>query len=106
MTDHVERDRREREHKHRLMRGEGLDELRGMSEADLLGNYDALTEETARATDRDAQLRYILRAQVHSDELTRRETAKLTKRLNFLTWVLAGLTVAGVIITALTFIYG
>jgi hypothetical protein len=51
-------------------------------------------------------LRYILRAQVYNDELTRRETEKLTQRLNRLTWLIAVLTVLSVGLAAWTVLFG
>jgi hypothetical protein len=51
-------------------------------------------------TNRDAQMRYVARAQVYADELVRRETVRqgermeaLTTSLNRLTWWIVGLTV-------------
>jgi hypothetical protein len=46
------------------------------------------------------------RAQVYRDELARRETVHLTKSLNRLTWFIAGATIIGVALTALTLLSG
>jgi hypothetical protein len=104
-----ERDRKEMERRRRLMRGEPIRELRSLPEAELSEQYDALMELSAdpRVTNRDAQMRYVARAQVYADELVRRETIRqgkrmeaLTMSLNRLTWVITVATIIGVLLTA------
>jgi hypothetical protein len=116
--DVEERDREEMERRRRLMRGGPIRELRSLPEAELSEKYDALMELSAdpSVTNRDAQMRYVARAQVYTDELVRRETVRqgermeaLTRSLNKLTWWIVALTVLiaiatiiGVALTALT----
>jgi hypothetical protein len=102
VTDAEERDREEKERRRRLMRGEPIRQVRLLPEAELSEKYDALMELSAdpSVTNRDAQMRYVARAQVYADELTRRETVRqgermeaLTTSVNRLTWWIVGLTV-------------
>jgi hypothetical protein len=95
VKDAEERDREEMARRRRLMRGEPIRELRLLPEAELGEKYDALMELSAdpSVTDRDAQMRYVARAQVYTDELVRRETVRLTKSLNRLTGWIVALTV-------------
>src|SRR5215217_9555566 len=117
VMDPEERDHEERERKGRLMQGESLSELRDeLTEEELHAKYNALMEETARPINRDAQMRYVARAQVYLDELARREAVRqgermeaLTSSLNVLTrWIvaltvlIAIATIIGVGLTALT----
>jgi len=119
--DPEERDHEERERKGRLMQGESLSELRDeLTEEELHAKYNALMEETARPINRDAQMRYVARAQVYLDELARREAVRqgermeaLTSSLNVLTrWIvaltvlIAIATIIGVGLTALTLLTG
>jgi hypothetical protein len=109
MMDPAEKQRKEIERRGRLMRGESIRELRSLPEAELSKNYDALMEVSAdpSVTNRDAQMRYVARAQVYADELVRRETIRqgkrmeaLTTSLNRLTWVITVATIIGVLLTA------
>jgi hypothetical protein len=111
MTDPAEIQRKEMERRGRIMRGEPISELRTLTEAELIEKYDALMDLSAdpSVTNRDAQMRYVARAQVYADELVRRETARqgermeeLTRSLNRLTWVITIATLVGVILTAWT----
>jgi hypothetical protein len=120
--DAEERDREAMARRRRLMRGEPIRELRSLPEAELSEKYDALMELSAdpSVTNRDAQMRYVARAQVYADELVRRETVRqgermeaLTKSLNNLTWWIVALTVliaiatlVGVGLTAWTLLSG
>jgi len=102
--DPEERDHEERERKGRLMQGESLSELRDeLTEEELHAKYNALMEETARPINRDAQMRYVARAQLYLDELARREAVRqgermeaLTRSINRLTFVIAIVTFIGV----------
>jgi len=107
--DAEERQREEMARRRRLMRGEPITELRSLPEAELSEKYDALMELSAdpSVTNRDAQMRYVARAQVYADEQVRRETERqgkrmeaLTTSLKWLTWVITGATIIGVILTA------
>jgi hypothetical protein len=58
-------------------------------------------------------MRYLERAQVYADELTRREYARqgekmeaLTRSMNRLTWVGVSVAIVGVILAAMTFFSG
>jgi hypothetical protein len=106
--DAEERQREEMARRRRLMRGEPITELRSLPEAELSEKYDALMELSAdpSVTNRDAQMRYVARAQVYADELVRRETVRqgdrmeaLTTSLKRLTWGIVVLTVIIVIAT-------
>jgi len=61
--DPTERDRQESARKARLMQGESLSALRELAEDEPHAKYNALMEETARPINRDAQMRYVARAQ-------------------------------------------
>jgi hypothetical protein len=120
--DAAEMQRKEMERRRRLMRGGPIRELRSLPEAELSEKYDALMELSAdpSVTNRDAQMRYVARAQVYTDELVRRETVRqgerieaLTRSLNKLTWWIVALTVLiaiatliGVGLTAWTLLSG
>jgi hypothetical protein len=96
--DAEERQREEMARRRRLMRGEPITELRSLPEAQLSERHDALMELSAdpSVTDRDAQLRYVLRAQVYNDELTRRVNERLTKWIIWLTVIITIATIVGV----------
>ena len=109
--DSVERDREERARKHRLMRIESLSELRNtLTEAEMQERYNAFMEATTRPINRDAQMRYIARAQIYADELMRHESVRLGERMERLIVVLAVLvilaTIMIVLLTTLTLILG
>jgi hypothetical protein len=78
--DPDETDREESARKGRLLPGERISELRGLTETGLIESYNALVEETGRPINRDAQMRYMARAQVYADELARRENARQPAR--------------------------
>jgi hypothetical protein len=110
MTGPEEIQRKEMERRRHLMRGEPMSELRDkLTEGELIEKYDALIELSAdpSVTNRDAQMRYVARAQVYTDELRRREAVRqgermeaLTKSLNRLTWFITVATIIGVALTA------
>jgi hypothetical protein len=107
----VERFREERAHKHRLMGAESLSELRNtLTEAEMQERYNAFMEPTTRPINRDAQMRYLARAQIYAEELMRRETVRLAERMERLIVALAVLvilvTIMSVILTTLTLILG
>ena len=109
--DSVERYREERAHMHRLMGGESLSELRKtLTEAEMQERYNAFMEATTRPINRDAQMRYLARAQNYAAELMRRETVRLGERMEKLSVVLAVLviiaTIMSVILSTLTLILG
>ena len=109
--DSVERFREERARKHRLMRGESLSELRNtLTEAEMQERYNALMEATTRPINRDAKIRYLVRAQIYAEELMRRETVRLAKRMQRLIVALAVLvilaTIMSVILSTLTLSLG
>jgi hypothetical protein len=109
--DSVERYREERAHMHRLMGGESLSELRKtLTEAEMQERYNAFMEATTRPINRDAQMRYLARAQTYAAELMRRETVRLEKRMQRLIVTLAVLvilaTIMSVMLTTLTLILG
>jgi hypothetical protein len=109
--DSVERFREERACKHRLMRGESLSELLDtLTEAEMQGRYNALMEVTTRPINRDAQMRYLARAQIYAEELMRREMVRLAERMQRLIVTLAVLvilaTTMSVILTTLTLVLG
>jgi hypothetical protein len=109
--DSVERYREERARKYRLTRKGSLSELRNtLTEAEMQERYNALMEATTRPINRDAQMRYLARAQIYADELMRRETIRLGERMERLIIALAVLvilaTIMSVILSTLTLILG
>ena len=109
--DSVERFREERACKHRLMGAESLSELPNtLTEAQMQQRYNALMEATTRPINRDAQMRYLARAQIYANELMRRETVRLGERMQRLIVTLAVLvilaTIMSMIVTTLTLILG
>jgi hypothetical protein len=109
--DSVERYREERACKHRLMGAESLSELLDtLTEAEMQGRYNALMEVTTRPINRDAQMRYLARAQIYAEELMRREMVRLAERMQRLIVTLAVLvilaTIMSVILTTLTLVLG
>jgi molecular chaperone DnaK (HSP70) len=109
--DSVERYGEERARMHRLMAGESLSELRNtLTEAQMQQRYNALMEATTRPINRDAQVRYLARAQIYAEELMRRETVRLKERMQRLIVTLAALviltTIMSVILSTLTLSLG
>jgi hypothetical protein len=109
--DSAERFREERARKHRLMGAECLSELRNtLTEAEMQERYNALMEATTRPINREAQMRYLARAQIYAEELMRRETVRLGERMQRLMVTLAVLvilaTIMSVIVSTLTLSLG
>jgi hypothetical protein len=67
-------------------------------------------EAATRPINRDAQMRYLARAQIYADELMRRETVRLAERMQRLIVTLAVLvilaTIISVIVSTLTLSLG
>ena len=92
----------------------GLDNLRGLTDTELIEKHDRLLVRTAEAGVPTLDRQYLTDvARVYADELTRREYVRqgekmeaLTRSMNRLTWVGIGLTFVGVILAALTYFYG
>ena len=96
---------------HRLMGAESLSELRNtLTEAEMQERYNAFMEARSRPINRDAQMRYLARAQIYADELMRRETVRLKERMQKLIVTLAVLvilaTIMSVILSTLTLSLG
>ena len=109
--DSVERYGEERARMHRLMAEESLSELPNtLTEAQMQERYNALMEATTRPINRDAQMRYLARAQIYAEELMRRETVRLKERMQRLILTLAALlilaTIMGVIVSTLRLSFG
>ena len=109
--DSVERYGEERARMHRLMGGESLSELRNtLTEAEVQERYNAFMEATTRPINRDAQMRYLARAQIFVEELMRREAVRLGERMERLIVTLAVLvtlaTIMSVILSTLTLSLG
>jgi hypothetical protein len=109
--DSVERYRQQRARKHRLMGAESLSELPNtLTEAEMQQRYNAFMEATTRPINRDAQMRYLARAQIYANELMRRETVRLGERMQRLIVTLAVLvtlaTIMSVILSVLTLSLG
>ena len=110
--DSVERYGEERARMHRLMGGESLSELRStLTEAEMQERYNALMEARFRPINREAQMRYLARAQIYAaEELMRRETVRLKERMQRLIVTLAVLvilaTIMSVIVCTLTLSLG
>jgi hypothetical protein len=105
--DPVERYRQQRARKHCLMPAEYLSELpNSLTEAEMEEMYNAFMEETTRPINRDAQMRYLARAQIYAEELMRREAVRLGERMERLIVTLAVLlilaTILSVILSTLT----
>jgi|SRR5215203_790317 len=105
--------RRLEEGSNAILRGEGLDELRSLSEDELMVRHDACMVEAYQADLLDLRMLFIERARRYADELTRKENVrqgsrmeKLTRSLNLLTWVITIATLVGVGLTALALIFG
>jgi hypothetical protein len=112
LIDSVERYGEERARMHRLMGGESLSELRStLTEAEMQERYNALMEARSRPINREAQMRYLARAQIYAaEELMRRETVRLKERMQRLIVTLAVLvilaTIMSVIVCTLTLSLG
>ena len=112
LIDSVERYGEERARMHRLMGGESLSELRStLTEAEMQERYNALMEARSRPINREAQMRYLARAQIYAaEELMRRETVRLKERMQRLIVTLAVLvilaTIMSVIVSTLTLSLG
>ncbi len=100
--DSVERYRQQRARKHHLMGGESLSELRNtLTEAEVQERYNAFMKATTRPINREAQMRYLARAQIYADELMRRETVRLAERMERLIVTLAVLVILATIISVI-----
>jgi hypothetical protein len=111
LMDSGERHRRERARKHRLLLAESPSELRNtLTEAEMQQRYNAFMEATTRPIDREAQTRYLARAQFYAEELLRRETVRQARRMERLLVTLAVLVILAttmiVILSTLTLILG
>ena len=103
-----------------ILRGEGMAELRRLSEDELMVRYDACMVEAHGADLLDLRMLFMERARRYADELRRREEERqgermevLTRSLNHLTKWIVGLTVLvaiatimGVALTAWTLLSG
>jgi hypothetical protein len=98
-----------------LLQGESIRELRALTREQLIEKHDVLVEEANRSKKPApaAKLQWLERAQVYADELARRENARqgermeaLTRSLNWLTWVITGATIVGVVLTAVGLLFG
>jgi hypothetical protein len=103
LIDSVERYGEERARMHRLMGGESLSELRStLTEAEMQENYNASMEARSRPINRDAQMRYLARAQIYAaEELMRRETVRLKERMQRLIVTLAVLVILAAIMSVI-----
>jgi hypothetical protein len=109
--DSGERYRQQRARKHRLLLAQSPSELRNtLTEAEMQERYNAFMEATTRPIDREAQMRYLARAQFYAEELMRRETVRQARRMERLIVTLAVLvilaTIMIVILSTLTLILG
>jgi hypothetical protein len=84
----------------RLLYGERIDELQALTKEQVIEKHDAHAEEARSSNKQGVRLQWLERAQVYRDELTRRETVRLTKSLNRLTWAIAIATFIGIALTA------
>ena len=93
-------------------RRESLAELRhGLTEEELAERYDECMEEAGRSAGLREDLLSL--AQVYSTELARRERERqgermerLTRSITWLTWVIMGATIVGVVLTAVGLFFG
>jgi hypothetical protein len=90
----------------RLLYGERIDELHALTKEQVIEKHDAHVEEARNSNKQGVRLLWLERAQVYRDELARRETVRLTKSLNRLTWVITVATIIVMALTAWTVIYG
>jgi hypothetical protein len=109
--DSVERYRQQRARKDRLKGAKSPSELRNtLTEAEMQQRYNAFMEATTRPINREAQTRYLARAQIYAEELIRRETVRLAERMQRLIVTLAVLvilaTIMSVIVSTLTLSLG
>jgi hypothetical protein len=108
------------EHQLRLLEGERISELRGISPEELIKKHDAHVAEARRSNKLGVRAQWLGRAQLYADELTRRGAQRqdermedlteslndLTQRIVRLTQVGVGVAIVGVILALLTLISG
>jgi hypothetical protein len=100
--DSVERYGEQRARMRRLMAAESLRELRNtLTEAEMQESYNAFMEAATRPINRDAQMRYLARAQIYAEELMRRETVRLKERMHRLIVALAVLVILATIMSVI-----
>jgi hypothetical protein len=100
--DSVERYGEQRARMRRLMAAESLRELRNtLTEAEMQESYNAFMEAATRPINRDAQMRYLARAQIYAEELMRRETVRLKERMHRLIVALAVLVILAKIMSVI-----
>jgi hypothetical protein len=90
----------------RLLHGESIEELEALTREQVSERHDAHVKEARSSNKQGVRLQWLERAQVYRDELTRRETVRLTKSLNLLTLVITVATIIGVALTAWTVFFG
>jgi hypothetical protein len=90
----------------RLLYGKRIDELQALTKEQVIEKHNAHVAEARSSNKQGVRLVWLERAQVYRDELTRRETVRLTKSLNRLTWAIAIATFIGVALTAWTLLSG
>jgi hypothetical protein len=90
-----------------------IEELRDLTEAELIRRYDEVVDHANRITRMGAKTPFLSYAEPYINELLRRETVRqgermeaLTCSLNLLTWAIAIATVIGVALTARTLLLG
>jgi len=94
-----ERERREEQDEFdRITRGTSLRQLRDLSEEELIRRYDFLLA--------SPRLHLMLGPDEYLNELTRRETERQSKRLEWLTWALVALTIMITIATVALLVRG
>lgn len=77
----------------RLLYGESIDELQALTKEEVIDKHDAHVEEARSSNKQGVRLQWLERAQVYRDELARREMVRLTESLNRLTKRIVWLTV-------------
>ena len=90
----------------RLLYGESIEELEALTREQVIERHYAHVKEARSSNKQGVRLQWLERAQVYRDELARRETVRLTKSLNRLTWVITVATIIGVGITVWTAFFG
>lgn len=90
-----------------------IEELRDLTEAELIRRYDEVVDHANRITRMGAKTPFLSYAEPYMNELLRRETVRqgermetLTSSLNLLTWAIAIATFIGVALTAWTLLSG
>jgi CHASE3 domain sensor protein len=90
----------------RLLYGESVEELEALTREQVIERHDAHVKEARSSNKQGVRLQWLERAQVYRDELTRRETVRLTKSLNRLTkwivWLTVIITIATLVGVGLT----